>query len=117
MNFCPWCITAAFPGQKASVNVVVKAKDVTQPAVAGAIQQLQAKAKSTGTAIDAGGMEFDDRTADVPAAHHLIDGAAELRDGIVVERVEFFRTIDGDRADAPGVVDQQVLERHGAAPR
>jgi RND superfamily putative drug exporter len=45
-------LTAAFPGQKASVNVVVKAQDVTKPVVAGAIKQLQARAASTKVAID-----------------------------------------------------------------
>src|SRR4051794_9304287 len=51
-------ITAAFPGQKASVNVVVKAKDVTQPPVAGAIQRLEARAAGTRTAIDATDVEI-----------------------------------------------------------
>ena len=37
-------ITAAFPGEKASLNVVVKAKDVTAPEVAAGITQLQARA-------------------------------------------------------------------------
>ena len=37
-------LTAAFPGEKASVNVVVKAKDVTKPEVAGAIRQLEGRA-------------------------------------------------------------------------
>ena len=36
--------TAAFPGEKAAANVVVKAKDVTAPEVAGGIEQLEARA-------------------------------------------------------------------------
>ena len=46
-------MTAAFPGDKASVNVVVKAKDVTTPEVAGAISQLEGRATRSKDAIDA----------------------------------------------------------------
>jgi uncharacterized membrane protein YdfJ with MMPL/SSD domain len=51
-------LTAAFPGDKASANVVVKAKDVTAPEVAGAIQRLEARAAGTRTAIDATDVEI-----------------------------------------------------------
>ena len=43
-------ITAAFPGEKASLNVVVKAKDVTGPEVAAGIKQLEARAAGSKTA-------------------------------------------------------------------
>ena len=46
-------LTAAFPGDKAAANVVVKAKDVTAPEVAGAIQRLEARAAGTKVATDA----------------------------------------------------------------
>jgi uncharacterized membrane protein YdfJ with MMPL/SSD domain len=46
-------LTAAFPGDKAAANVVVKAKDVTTPEVAGAIQRLEARAAGTKVATDA----------------------------------------------------------------
>src|SRR4051794_17856660 len=46
-------LTAAFPGDKAAANVVVKAKDVTAPAVAGGIQRLEARAAATKVATDA----------------------------------------------------------------
>src|SRR4051812_32268991 len=55
-------ITAAFPGAKNTAEVVVKADDVTQPAVAGAIRSLQHKATAAGTAID-------DITTDVSHDH------------------------------------------------
>src|SRR5699024_3212589 len=45
-------ITAAFPGEKASLNVVVKAKDVTAPEVASGIHQLEARAAGSKTAVD-----------------------------------------------------------------
>jgi uncharacterized membrane protein YdfJ with MMPL/SSD domain len=56
-------ITAAFPGEKAAAEVVVKADDVTTPEVAGAIQQLEARAAGTKTAIDTTDVEIsDDKT-------------------------------------------------------
>jgi RND superfamily putative drug exporter len=56
-------ITAAFPGQKASVDVTVKAHDVTAPRVAGAIKQLEADAEGTQVAIDSTDVEISkDRT-------------------------------------------------------
>jgi RND superfamily putative drug exporter len=51
-------ITAAFPGQKASVDVTVKAHDVTAPRVAGAIKQLEADAAGTRVAIDSTDVEI-----------------------------------------------------------
>src|SRR5215207_4946604 len=45
-------LTAAFPGEKAALNVVVKADDVTKPEVASAIKQLEARAMGTKTAVD-----------------------------------------------------------------
>src|SRR5215203_4515096 len=57
-------ITAAFPGEQASALVVVKADDVTKPEVAGAIQQLEARAAGTHTAVDATSVEISkDKTA------------------------------------------------------
>jgi uncharacterized membrane protein YdfJ with MMPL/SSD domain len=57
-------ITAAFPGEKAAAQVLVKADDVTTPEVAGAIQRLEARAAGTKTAIDATNVEVSkDRTA------------------------------------------------------
>src|SRR5215207_1270885 len=45
-------LTAAFPGEKAALGVVVKADDVTKPEVASAIGQLEARAMGTKTAVD-----------------------------------------------------------------
>jgi RND superfamily putative drug exporter len=53
-------LTAAFPGEKAAAEVTVKADDVTAPAVAGAIQKLEAKALATKTAIDTTMVEISD---------------------------------------------------------
>jgi uncharacterized membrane protein YdfJ with MMPL/SSD domain len=45
-------ITSAFPGVKNSAQVVVKADDVTKPAVAGAIQSLEHKVTAARVATD-----------------------------------------------------------------
>src|SRR3954452_11487809 len=45
-------ITSAFPGEKNSAEVVVKADDVTKPEVAAAIRSLEHKATAAGTATD-----------------------------------------------------------------
>jgi len=46
-------ITKAFPGEKNSAQVVVKADDVTSPKTAAAIQRMEHQAQASGTAIDA----------------------------------------------------------------
>jgi uncharacterized membrane protein YdfJ with MMPL/SSD domain len=51
-------LTAAFPGEKAAAQVLVKADDVTTPEVAGAIQRLEARAMGSKTAVDATNVEI-----------------------------------------------------------
>ena len=73
-------ITAAFPGEKASAAVTVKADDVTAPEVAGAIQRLEARAMGTKTAIDTTDVEIsDDKTValvNIPIAGSGTNGAS-----------------------------------------
>jgi uncharacterized membrane protein YdfJ with MMPL/SSD domain len=85
-------ITAAFPGEKASAQVVVKADDVTAAPVAGAIGRLEQQAKATRTAVDAIDVDVSkDRTVavvNVPIAGSGTDAksnaaVASLRDDIV----------------------------------
>ena len=89
-------LTAAFPGQKASVNVVVKAKDVTNPEVVGAIQQLEARAMGTKVAIDATDVQISkDKTVAqvaIPIAGKgtdatSLDALAKVRDDLVPSTV------------------------------
>ena len=65
-------IAKAFPGVAASAEVVVKADDVTQPAVANAIHALQARATATKTAIDTTSVDVSPdhtvATVDIPIA-------------------------------------------------
>ena len=76
-------LTAAFPGEKAALNVVVKADDVTKPEVASAIQQLQARALGTKTAVDTTDVEISkDKTVaqvTIPIAGKGTDGAVHDR--------------------------------------
>ena len=65
-------IAKAFPGVAASAEVVVKADDVTKPAVANAIHALQARATATKTAIDTTSVDVSPdhtvATIDIPIA-------------------------------------------------
>jgi RND superfamily putative drug exporter len=65
-------IAKAFPGVAASAAVVVKADDVTKPAVASAIHELQARAAATKTAIDTTSVDVSPdhtvATVDIPIA-------------------------------------------------
>jgi uncharacterized membrane protein YdfJ with MMPL/SSD domain len=85
-------ITAAFPGQKASVDVTVKAHDVTAPKVAGAIKQLEADAAGTRVAVDSTDVEVSkDKTVaqvTIPIAGRGTDAPsmtalAKIRDDLV----------------------------------
>jgi uncharacterized membrane protein YdfJ with MMPL/SSD domain len=89
-------LTAAFPGEKASVNVVVKAPDVTKPEVAGAIQQLEGRAVGTKVAIDATDVQISkDKTVAqvaIPIAGKgtdptSLDALAKVRDDLVPSTV------------------------------
>jgi uncharacterized membrane protein YdfJ with MMPL/SSD domain len=96
-------LTAAFPGEKAAVNVAVKADDVTRPEVAGAIQQLQARAMGTKTAIDATDVEISkDKTVAqvmIPIAGKGTDepsmnALAKVRDDLVPSTVGKVRGVE-----------------------
>jgi uncharacterized membrane protein YdfJ with MMPL/SSD domain len=85
-------LTAAFPGEKAALGVVVKADDVTKPEVASAIGQLEARALGTKTAVDTTDVEISkDKTVanvTIPIAGKGTDGAsmtalAKVRDDLV----------------------------------
>jgi RND superfamily putative drug exporter len=73
-------ITAAFPGAKNSAQVVVKAHDVTTPAVAGAIRAFEHRAVATRTATDAIDVDVSPNrtvaTVDVPIAGNGNDAAS-----------------------------------------
>src|SRR5215204_4726721 len=59
-------VDAAFPGGSVPANVVVKAKDVTAPAVQASIQQLHDEAIATGKLSEPSGVEISpDRTVAV----------------------------------------------------
>ena len=96
-------ITAAFPGEKAAATVVVKAKDVTTPEVAGAIQQLEARALGTKTAIDTTDVEIaKDKTSAqvmIPIAGKGTDdpsmaALATIRDDLVPTTVGKVRGVE-----------------------
>jgi len=96
-------ITAAFPGEKAAAQVMVKADDVTAPEIAGAIQRLEARAAGTKTAIDATSVEVSkDRTAaeiTIPIAGKGTDDAsiaalATIRDDLVPTTVGKVRGVE-----------------------
>jgi uncharacterized membrane protein YdfJ with MMPL/SSD domain len=85
-------LTAAFPGEKAALGVVVKADDVTKPEIAGAIQQLEARALGTKTAVDTTDVEISkDKTVaqvTIPIAGKgtdapSMDALATVRDDLV----------------------------------
>jgi RND superfamily putative drug exporter len=100
-------ITAAFPGQKAALDVVVKADDVTAPAVASGIKQLQARALGSKVAVDTTDVRIsDDRQVaqvTIPIAGKGTDAAslaalATVRDDIVpstIGRVAGAETVVG----------------------
>jgi uncharacterized membrane protein YdfJ with MMPL/SSD domain len=96
-------LTAAFPGEKAALNVVVKADDVTKPEVAGAIQQLEARALGSKVAVDTTDVEVSkDKTAaqvTIPVAGKGTDGAsmtalAKVRDELVPQTVGKVRGVE-----------------------
>ena len=104
-------ITAAFPGQKASVDVTVKAHDVTAPEVAGAIKQLEAEAAGTRVAVDSTDVEISkDKTVaqvTIPIAGKGTDAPsmtalAKIRDDLVPATVGSVRgaeaVVGGDTA-------------------
>jgi RND superfamily putative drug exporter len=85
-------ITAAFPGEKASATVVVKAADVTKPKVAGAINRLEARAAGTRVAVDSTDVEVSkDKTAakvNIPIAGKgtdapSVNALAKIREDLV----------------------------------
>jgi RND superfamily putative drug exporter len=117
-------ITAAFPGEKASATVVVKAADVTKPEVAGAIQLLEAEAAGTKTAIDTTDVEIaKDKTSaqvTIPIAGKGTDepsmvALARIRDDLVPATVGRVRGVEavvgGDTAVTKDYVD---LVKHNA---
>jgi uncharacterized membrane protein YdfJ with MMPL/SSD domain len=89
-------ITAAFPGQKASVDVAVKARDVTAPKVAGAIKELEARAAGTRVAVDSTDVQISKDTTvaqvTIPIAGKGTDAPsqaalAKIRDDLVPSTV------------------------------
>jgi len=96
-------LTAAFPGEKASLNVVVKADDVTTPEIAAAISQLEARAVGSKVAIDTSDVEISkDKTVaqvTIPVAGKGTDGAsmtalAKVRDDLVPHTVGKVRGVE-----------------------
>ncbi len=96
-------LTAAFPGEKAALNVVVKADDVTKPEVASAISQLQARALGSKVAVDTSDVEISkDKTVaqvTIPVAGKGTDGAsmtalAKVRDDLVPQTVGKVRGVE-----------------------
>jgi uncharacterized membrane protein YdfJ with MMPL/SSD domain len=96
-------LTAAFPGEKAAAQVLVKADDVTTPEVAGAIQQLEARAMGSKTAIDATNVEIaKDKSAaeiTIPIAGKGTDEAslaalATIRDDLIPTTVGKVRGVE-----------------------
>ena len=96
-------LTAAFPGEKAALGVVVKADDVTKPEVASAIKQLEARAMGTKTAVDTTDVEISkDKTVaqvTIPVAGKGTDGAsmtalAKVRDDLVPHTVGKVRGVE-----------------------
>lgn len=55
--------------------------------------------------------QHDDTHAPILAG--LVECHLQLADGLVIERIELARPVDGDGAHRTPVVDQQVLEFHG----
>jgi uncharacterized membrane protein YdfJ with MMPL/SSD domain len=96
-------ITAAFPGQKAALDVVVKADDVTKPAVAAGIKQLEARALGSKTAIDTTDVDISkDKTVaqvTIPIAGKGTDDAsmaslATVRDDLVPSTIGKVRGVE-----------------------
>ncbi len=96
-------LTAAFPGEKAALNVVVKADDVTKPEVASAIQQLEARALGTKTAVDTTNVEISkDKTVaqvTIPIAGKGTDNPsmtalATVRDELVPQTIGKVRGVE-----------------------
>jgi RND superfamily putative drug exporter len=96
-------LTAAFPGEKAAAQVLVKADDVTTPEVAGAIQRLEARAMGSKTAVDATNVEIaEDKSAaevTIPIAGKGTDEAslaalATIRDDLVPTTVGKVRGVE-----------------------
>jgi RND superfamily putative drug exporter len=117
-------ITAAFPGEKASLNVVVKAKDVTAPKVAAGIQQLQARAAGSKTAVDTTDVDISkDKTVaqvTIPIAGKGTDNAsvnalAKVRDDLVpstIAKVPGVETVVG--GDTAATVDYNAMVKANA---
>ena len=96
-------LTAAFPGEKAAAQVLVKADDVTTPEVAGAIQRLEARAMGSKTAVDATTVEIaEDKSAaevTIPIAGKGTDEAslaalATIREDLVPTTVGKVRGVE-----------------------
>ena len=96
-------ITAAFPGEKASLNVVVKAKDVTTPEVAAGIKQLEARAAGSKTAVDTTDVDISkDKTVaqvTIPIAGKgtdapSVDALAKVRDDLVPSTIGKVRGVE-----------------------
>ena len=96
-------LTAAFPGEKAALGVVVKADDVTKPEVATAIKQLEARAMGTKTAVDTSDVEISkDKTVaniTIPIAGKGTDepsmtALAKVRDDLVPQTVGKVRGVE-----------------------
>jgi uncharacterized membrane protein YdfJ with MMPL/SSD domain len=117
-------ITAAFPGQKAEATVVVKAADVTQPKVAGAIKMLEARAAGTRVAVDTTDVDISkDKTAaqvNIPIAGKGTDAPsvaalAKIREDLVPSTVGSVRGVEavvgGDTATTKDYTD---LVKHNA---
>jgi uncharacterized membrane protein YdfJ with MMPL/SSD domain len=96
-------ITAAFPGEKASATVAVKAADVTKPEVAGGIKLLEAQAAGTKVAIDSTDVDISkDKTVaqvNIPIAGKGTDepsmtALAKIRDDLVPATVGKVRGVE-----------------------
>src|SRR5215207_5441910 len=96
-------MSAAIPGEKAAVGVVVKADDVTKPEVANAIGQLEARALGTKTAVDTTDVEISkDKTVaqvTIPVAGKGTDepsmtALAKVRDDLVPTTVGKVRGVE-----------------------
>jgi RND superfamily putative drug exporter len=117
-------ITAAFPGEKAALNVVVKAKDVTSPEVAAGIRQLEARALGTKTAVDTTDVDISkDKTVaqvTIPIAGKGTDTAsvnalATVRDDLVpstIGKVRGVETVVG--GDTAATVDYNTMIKANA---
>ena len=117
-------ITAAFPGEKASLNVVVKAKDVTTPEVASGIKQLEARAAGSKTAVDTTDVDISkDKTVaqvTIPIAGKgtdapSVNALAKVRDDLVpstIGKVRGVETVVG--GDTAATVDYNTMIKANA---